>query len=755
VSTPSTAETPRPGINVGLAALGYAALVAYGSLYPFAGGTSSPHPLAFLAHGWSGTQISLGDLGTNLLAYIPFGILAYRFLATRIRPASALCLTIILALALSLTMEVLQAFVPTRVQSYYDLVLNTLGGAGGAIVARLHGGDGRVPAVLRSARSEWIVNGRSADLGLVALGAWFLSRVLPLVPSIDVGKIRFGLAALSRAIVDPRTFDGWHALSEVLTWAGLALIGRSLVRPGRSGALALAVVASAILAAQIVIVGRQLLPEVVVGCGGGLMIAALLGRADVTVRANAAFFLVFAGFCIAENLAVGTGTLHPFTWIPFGVKLDNTLAGIESLLETIGLTAALAWSARTGAGPQAARWLAWGAGLLVGGGALALEIGQRNVPGRTGDVTTPLLVVVMWILAWRHVGSAALVEPLRERATTAQPPGAPTVMPEVLRRVPHGPAVSQYLILMLALAIGIWSIGQLPGVPYNVRELLYAGHPFRSALLLAIALLLTLAIPVLLVTSSLNRRILPVVVLLALNALLTWLVVVNAVASESIHDIVGSPVLHWPGQTETCLRFVALHAAITLLVTGGAIVASVFLQSGRAGLLVRWAAAMAILGPLLHWVIVSRAATDNLTELMLDGGSPVASVLLALAMLLSFAAGSLLAASVASRRRRAIATGVAVVLSLAVYPLVVAGTNPSITKYGKVFSALQFLLSADRTRYATEGDLVVRYLVAYGLLIGTTALLQYRTWAAAGASAQRRNADSPAGSTDRKVVERN
>jgi hypothetical protein len=78
--------------------------------------------------------------------------------------------------------------------------------------------------MLRQARSNWFVPGRLADLGLIALAAWLLSRLMPLVTSLEVGKFQAALAPLSSAIADPRSFNGWQAFAETLSWAASGLV---------------------------------------------------------------------------------------------------------------------------------------------------------------------------------------------------------------------------------------------------------------------------------------------------------------------------------------------------------------------------------------------------------------------------------------------------------------------------------------------------------------------------------------------------
>ena len=336
------------------------------------------------------------------------------------------------------------------------------------------------------------------------------------------------------------------------------------------------------------------------------------------------------------------------------------------------------------------------------------------------------------------------------RPGTAEAPDetASLQRPERTPRAPSGNvqghafagSLAFYAVALALLTVAIWFITKLPAVNYNVRQLLYAGHPIRSAVLLSAALFLTLALPAWLVAWICRRRLTPVFLPLALlaNAFLTWMAVVSAVPSRNLHDIVGAPILDWPWQTETCLRFLALHSAVTLLVVGGVVFALALFQARRAALALGWVFLSLVLGPLLHWVIVTEAATDNLTELMRNGGSASASALLSLGAVLSFFSGSIISAAVAFARRRPPAIGLALFASLGAYYLFVAGSEPFIVKYGRIFSAMQFLLSPDRAHYVGPHELIVRYLIAYLALMGTLALLQYRAWAAMAAGPRHR-----------------
>jgi len=65
------------------------------------------------------------------------------------------------------------------------------------------------------------------------------------------------------------------------------------------------------------------------------------------------------------------------------------------------------------------------------------------------------------------------------------------------------------------------------------------------------------------------------------------------------------------------------------------------------------------------------------------------------------------------------------------------GTAPAIAKYGEVFSALQFLLSADRTQYAAGPALLARYVGAHVTAILVLALTQAPLWSGAAPRGRR------------------
>jgi VanZ family protein len=113
----------------------YLLSIIYATLFPLVGWREPDgSPLNFLLvlfpRYWSSF-----DLATNVLAYLPLGgLLAHQF-NSRISPERSIRRASALCFALSLSLEITQNYVPTRVPAWSDIVCNTLGGFAGAVVA--------------------------------------------------------------------------------------------------------------------------------------------------------------------------------------------------------------------------------------------------------------------------------------------------------------------------------------------------------------------------------------------------------------------------------------------------------------------------------------------------------------------------------------------------------------------------------------------------------------------------------------------
>lgn len=381
--------------------------------------------------------------------------------------------------------------------------------------------------------------------------------------------------------------------------------------------------------------------------------------------------------------------------------------------------------------------LAWD-GEIIATGLLAAMAGFLVVGTFDSVFDAPRLTLVYFLIVVAAGTAVALPSapktipgPLaaNERMRRSHPPevlqsghsSAPVL--EWRRTTLHGFAA--ILIVAVVIAVGT----RLPFVPYNVRELPNPFHPLAAPLVLAASFIWIFGLPVViarwLAVANSRGACYPLVV--ALHGLFAWAMLRFAVLPESIHDVVGSPVLSWPWDTEMIARFVPLFSVLSVQLTGGALIAAAFARYRVRLALFWWFLTAGLLFPIQYWIIISEAATDNLTELIAHNASVISCLLLSSYLLLAGIAGSQLAAlrNGADGRRVAFALGM-VALSLPVgYLCLSIGTEAVIIKGNKVFSALQFLLSTNRSHYATGTELGIRFIVAHLCLVVGTAFAQF------------------------------
>ena len=159
----------------------YGLAIVYASLQPFANWMA---PVAgapyFLFAPWPPRWVRY-DIVTNCAAYLPFGFFV-GLVARRRAPSYLLAISIGVGAILSLTMETLQMFVPTRDASVADLLANTAGAALGGGLATLFARSPHATHSLASARDRWFLPGTAGDLGLALLAIWLAVQANPGIP---------------------------------------------------------------------------------------------------------------------------------------------------------------------------------------------------------------------------------------------------------------------------------------------------------------------------------------------------------------------------------------------------------------------------------------------------------------------------------------------------------------------------------------------------------------------------------------------
>ncbi|WP_313076686.1 VanZ family protein [Melaminivora sp.] len=235
-------------------ALIYAALIVFASLFPFEGWRAQGiSPWVFLTARIPPPYWTWFDVTINVTGYAPLGfLLALGGLRSGL-PRAAVPLAALAGALLSLAMEYLQIFLPRRVPSNLDLLLNAAGALLGALVAALLE---RLGAIARWSRfrERWFVPHSRGALALLALWPWAL--LFPASLPFGLGQMWQRLEDALAELLEGTPFLEWlperEAPLESLSPGGeflvvglglLApcLLGFGVMRhPGRRAAFALA-----------------------------------------------------------------------------------------------------------------------------------------------------------------------------------------------------------------------------------------------------------------------------------------------------------------------------------------------------------------------------------------------------------------------------------------------------------------------------------------------------------------------------------
>jgi VanZ family protein len=281
----------------------YVALIIYASLYPFSGWRNQGvAPWEFLASPWP-RYWTWFDVVANAAGYAPLGfLLALSFLrrgSPRFVPSTrvaAVAIAVLAAAVLSLCMEALQSYLPSRVPSNLDFGLNTFGALVGALLAAVLE---RVGAISRWSRFRvrWFVEDARGALTLLAL--WPFALLFPAAVPLGLGQV---FERLESALTE------WLMDTPFLEWLPVRDVELQPLVPG----------------AELVCVAL------------GVLIPCLLGYSVIQALARRvafAFAIVAIGIAAtALSATLSWGPAHAWAWLSLPVRLGLAGGLVLSLL---------------------------------------------------------------------------------------------------------------------------------------------------------------------------------------------------------------------------------------------------------------------------------------------------------------------------------------------------------------------------------------------------------------------------------------
>ncbi|MBT3279608.1 MAG: VanZ family protein [Phycisphaerales bacterium] len=351
------------------------------------------------------------DLISNIILYVPLGFL----LTTRIRfdrftsPNEAVTYTIFAGAALSLLVESIQLFEPTRDSGIHDFLTNVAGTAAGAFAARSFG------------RRYWILARRAIRRSIAALPYlgmavavavyWMADQLFPYWPTLKLKLMNANFQNSSLTVSDGLTKHStsyWLWLRAMPAAILVLLLAGAIGK--RSFRWRLAIL-SCVVFATVVETAKILLPAdamnvaqiavVTFGAIGAALVGGILFKRLTPQSRFLLGGLACAGYCLArgwcESVYIGpadwqTRLPQGAAWLPLYHYADASPSDLLNFFQTIALGAALTlcWAGAR----RPARLVTLRALLLTLRWGLLVEAGQLLLANRYAT-TTDLLCYLL------------------------------------------------------------------------------------------------------------------------------------------------------------------------------------------------------------------------------------------------------------------------------------------------------------------------------------------------------------------------
>lgn len=361
-------------------------LIVYGSLYPwhFRAIEAGVNPLWILLHSWSTEtwRAFLRDTIINISLYIPLGFAAHLAFRKSRLPGFSIYGPVLVGFVLSTSMELMQLLVPMRHTSIDDLITNVIGSGCGVLAGLLF-----ETVASRHEFRPFIPSGGVADRAALMLAfCWVGWLFFPLFPVISLPLFLRKVVIFEHS----RVLDPAPLVSGVASWfaAGRLATAAAGERVPRVWFL-LTLLA---IPAQLFVAEQQPVSSFLVGAMAGAVLFEAGHRSGTPTIFEALAFLmaiVVRGLAPFHFAAEAT----EFIWIPFGATLASEWqSALRILSEKVFYYGTAVWLLRA-AGLTLVR-----AVILVAVTLASIEIAQIHLPGRTPEITDPILAILLGFL---------------------------------------------------------------------------------------------------------------------------------------------------------------------------------------------------------------------------------------------------------------------------------------------------------------------------------------------------------------------
>ena len=340
-------------------------------------------PLWILLHSWSlpAGRFLLRDTIVNVALYMPLGFAAHLVFRNGRLPGFGVWGPVLLGLLLSTAMEMMQLLEPSRHTSMADVITNVIGSGIGVMAGLLFEALAPRGGVRKAMRARAVAD-RSALLLVYCWAGWLF---FPLFPALSQFELHRKLAVFAHS----RLVDPLPLVSAAASWyAGGLLLAAAGVRIPRA-AFALTLLA---IPAQFMVIEQQPLASSLLGAVAGVLLFVACHRDGAPTKVEAGIFLAVIVVRGLSPFHFASGTTE-FSWIPFGATLDSEWqSAARVLIEKVFYYGTAIWLLRA-AGMRLALSVS-----LVAAALASIEILQTHLPGRTSEITDPILAVLMGFL---------------------------------------------------------------------------------------------------------------------------------------------------------------------------------------------------------------------------------------------------------------------------------------------------------------------------------------------------------------------
>ncbi|MFO6424709.1 VanZ family protein [Motilimonas sp. KMU-193] len=368
----------------------YAILIAYGTLFPFDQWQSMAMPALWSVFTSAPSGLSSTDILVNSVIYLPFGFMLHQHLYSSV--AKRHLWVLLWAGLLSYCLEYLQFFLPERNTSQLDLLLNTLGGGLGSLLAARYHPNSDYLAQLSQWRARFVVDSPSALLGIATLASLMIGYFSPLQPNLSP----YGVWQAIKPLLQPHLHDFslFKLVSFYLQHLIMGLVLRAILLPQKRYLAWL--LPLLITLVHPFILFHQLGLDLVLGSvlASVTILLASLGQQTSPRQFSVLAFIILAWLLI-KALLPSSGEIQPFNWSPFFYQLQN-LAFASTMFNAVWPVFGLAFCAMQ----SHANWFikrelicALAIALLF----IALEVLQIGQPGRYPDITDAIIAAISWI----------------------------------------------------------------------------------------------------------------------------------------------------------------------------------------------------------------------------------------------------------------------------------------------------------------------------------------------------------------------